>query len=228
MRKMQTSKSCTTKPNPTGKTSKLQAGWHQSNLLHVVYFPFIESFCIIYRLPQELDQFKMKTKVCIVPCKNNKGFHLQTRICFNSLVPFINPIKVMILRMGEPNLHRPDCFQSHTSKPVILVFFVALPLKNFDIIFFIVSSRSVNSTLDSSGLVASESDTSCHCSGGKSHMDCFSISDNYFIISLLLFITSQQEIAFFSLASVGWIRENDYFFSSFNIYLQKLQSSKCL
>lgn len=119
-----------TKPNPTGKTSKLQAGQHQSNLLHVIYFSFIKSFCIMHRLRQELDQFKMKTKACIVPCKNNKGFHLQTRICINSLVLFINPIKVMIMRMGESNLHRTD---SVTLKQACHIsFFVALPLKNCD------------------------------------------------------------------------------------------------
>ncbi len=72
--------------------------------------------------------------------------------------------------------------------------------------FFIVSSRSVDSSLDTSGLVAAESDTSRHCNGGKSHIDWFSISDKYFIIFLLLFITSLQEIAFSSLASVGWMR----------------------
>lgn len=121
-----------TKPNPTGKTSKLQAGQHQSNLLHVIFFSFMKRFCIMHRLPQELDQFKMKTKACIVSCKNNKGFHLQTRICINSLLLFINAIKVMIMRMGESNLHRTDCFQSHSNKPVILIFSVALPLKNCD------------------------------------------------------------------------------------------------
>lgn len=126
----------------------------------------------------------------------------------------------MTMRMGEPNLHRTDCFQSHSNKPVIFfiyffyfLFFVALPLEISLEMWhhFFVSSRSVDSFLDTSGLVAAESDTSRHCNVGKSHIDCFSISDKYFIISLLLFITSLQEIAFSSLASVGWIRDIDFF-----------------
>ncbi len=120
---MQTSKniSFVTKTNPTGKTSKLRAGQHQSNLLLVIYFSFYQKLLYYAWTPSGIGPIQDEDKSLYCALQEQWGFSPLDKNMYQLSCTF-NPIKVMTMRMGEPNLHRTVCFQSHSNKPVKMLF----------------------------------------------------------------------------------------------------------